>query len=477
MLFVLAALAFSPPAPQVPCQDCESGGSVVYVDASSTATSPDGSSWGNAYRNLQSAINNALPGDCLWVAAGRYYPDPTAMTDRTKSFRVEKQLTLLGGFDGSENCLNQRAGLFSGTRLSGEIGNQTISTDNSYRVLRLGAASSPIGPPIDIVLDGFNIQGAYNDSSTPEGGGIFCDVTMASVKVRNCIIRDNLAGDGGGLWASGFPNSDPKMDFVRCTFINNEAEDQGGAMWLDGGLSSFSDLGPLVFNSVFKNNEAGEAGGGVFLTGCGNAKRVTFVNNLMHGNQAPRGGFAYLTELNSEANYHDPGLARFYNSTLSNNTATFSNGSAAYMENTIGVKEAKADFINSIVYGNSTPANAIFDELGLGGSTKVDYTVVDTGSAFDCGPMPDCANESGSGACTVWDCNPSLASDFTLQAGSDAIDSGDLDLTLAPSLPVILDYVDLDGDSNTSEHLPIDLAENQREQGTEVDRGAYETSP
>ena len=58
--------------------------------------------------------------------------------------------------------------------------------------------------------------------------------------------------------------------------------------------------------------------------------------------------------------------------------------------------------------------------------------------------------------------------------GSSAIDSGDPDL-IGFTDPEILDLVDLDGDGDSSESLPPDLAENPRvKPGTAVDRGAYE---
>jgi hypothetical protein len=46
----------------------------VYVDADA-GTGGDGTSWSNAYSDLQAAIDNAPPGSEIWVAEGVYTPD------------------------------------------------------------------------------------------------------------------------------------------------------------------------------------------------------------------------------------------------------------------------------------------------------------------------------------------------------------------------------------------------------------------
>ena len=47
-----------------------------YVNASATGPA-DGSSWNNAFRNIQTAIDYAEAGDVVWVSSGTYYsPDP-----------------------------------------------------------------------------------------------------------------------------------------------------------------------------------------------------------------------------------------------------------------------------------------------------------------------------------------------------------------------------------------------------------------
>ena len=48
----------------------------VHVNAASTATQPDGSSWTSAFKGLQQAL--ATDAAEIWVAAGTYSPGTTA---------------------------------------------------------------------------------------------------------------------------------------------------------------------------------------------------------------------------------------------------------------------------------------------------------------------------------------------------------------------------------------------------------------
>ncbi|MCX8212608.1 MAG: hypothetical protein OTI34_16255, partial [Lewinella sp.] len=83
----------------------------VYVDVDATSGG-DGTSWENAFTDLQSAIATAS-GD-IWVAAGTYkpsaYPADCAgcATNRDFTFQLKDGVSLYGGFAGTETMLSER---------------------------------------------------------------------------------------------------------------------------------------------------------------------------------------------------------------------------------------------------------------------------------------------------------------------------------------------------------------------------------
>lgn len=94
-----AQLAPTPETPQL-VENVE----IVFVDRDATGNN-NGSSWANAYNDLQTALHNAPLGSQIWVAEGTYLPDAS---DRNVSFQLRNTISLYGGFAGNETSLEQR---------------------------------------------------------------------------------------------------------------------------------------------------------------------------------------------------------------------------------------------------------------------------------------------------------------------------------------------------------------------------------
>jgi len=101
---------------------------VVYVDVNATGAN-NGTSWTDAYVNLQTAITNTAAGNELWVADGYY------RTTSHAGFTMKEGVSMYGGFQGIENLRNERDNTTYFTILTAENLNDGDSTNNHNRVI------------------------------------------------------------------------------------------------------------------------------------------------------------------------------------------------------------------------------------------------------------------------------------------------------------------------------------------------------
>lgn len=145
--------------------DSLEAGEIIYVDADALGLN-DGTSWADAYTDLQAALGAADSSDQIWVAEGIYRP--TTDTTRTIAFELETGVSLYGGFAGTETLRSQRDWQSHRSVLSGDIGTTGVMTDNSYNVIRGNGTDGTA------ILDGFVVTGGYADGSGTydKGGGL-----------------------------------------------------------------------------------------------------------------------------------------------------------------------------------------------------------------------------------------------------------------------------------------------------------------
>ncbi|MHC4647438.1 MAG: choice-of-anchor Q domain-containing protein [Planctomycetota bacterium] len=218
----------------------------IYVDKDATGNN-DGTSWENAYTDLNDAL--AAGDSCteIWVAEGTYTPG----TSRSDEFDIEYTgVRLYGGFDpgSGDDEWSERDWGENATILSGEIGEPT-DADNCYHVIELEECDA------NTIIDGFTITDGYG-SVYSDGGGI--DVRESLVTIRNCVFDDNYAGDDGGAINI---LDDSVLTIVNCVFIDNEAGDDGGAIAID------TSCRVTLINCTFYDNVAEDMGGSIYNNG------------------------------------------------------------------------------------------------------------------------------------------------------------------------------------------------------------------
>jgi len=386
----------------------------LYVNAAATGAN-NGTTWADAYTNLDAAIAAFTTVNEIWVAAGTYKPTGSA---RTSTFNMKNAIKLYGGFNGTETELSQRNPKINITTLSGDVNgndNATITAveatrqDNVYHVITARANIK------DVIIDGFTISGGNANGPTntsgagnlqyyhTRGGAIYINPYTSgdntTVFITNCILEKNTATDTGvaaGYYAGGVNNQSFRLEFDSCIVRNNFSGTN--SQILIAGATGYGWGGTSVIkNSLFHNNTSTSGASCLYLSASTiNSGTVMGIN------------------------------VNVINCTFSNNSGTngnvirTDNGSNTYLK-------------NSILFGN-------------GSLTPINYTGIGG---------PGLSNTiSEGGQISGINSNPLFNANFTLPAGSPAIDAGN--------------------NSYISAGITTDLAGNARIHNSIVDLGAYE---
>ncbi len=295
----------------------------------------------------------------------------------------------------------------------------------------LGPVLVSFDPGPALAIQGFTIANGLAEV----GGGAW--VLDRNAAFTDCIFRDNVADIGAAVrWEAPEVH---KLDLVRCTFDGNRVNVAAGAVFSGGGKLSAVDC-------IFTDNDGGSGPGAVGATG----PTSTYVNCLFARNYSNfvAGGVADTS-----------GTMVMANGVFSRNVAGLSGGleainsSGEVVNCTFSLNQGHGvgnapPLSNCILWGN-TPGQFVEP------SNVVEHSDVQ-------GSWPGAGNI---------DADPLFVQPFTddlrLAFGSPCVDAGS-NAALPP------DGLDLDGDGNTAEAIPLDLGGNPRVTGGTVDMGAWE---
>jgi Concanavalin A-like lectin/glucanases superfamily len=259
-------------------------GQVKYVKKDATGSN-NGSSWTNAFLDLQSALAATTCNDLfdVWVAGGTYKP---AVSDIVVSFNIPTGMSIYGGFAGNEESINQRNRALilttNETTLSGDLGSNDILSnftqnrgDNSRTVVDIIFKSN-------IIIDGFSIRGG-GGINTANGGGINA-YSSQNIRINHCKIFDNYASTGGGI--SVYEGND--LLITNTYLLGNSAEVNGAAIF----FGNFSSTGNMKLHNTVVAGNTGDAifsrSGGFSIsplnhiyTNCTFANNGTSISNII----------------------------------------------------------------------------------------------------------------------------------------------------------------------------------------------------
>ena len=194
-----------------------------YVDRD-IAVSGNGTSWAEAFKTIQEAIDAADDGDTIWVKQGTYFV--------TSTIDVDKSVFIYGGFDGTETNKSERNWRTNVTTVDGQ------NTVTCFYI------------PADAILDGFTI--AHGHTNWGGGGGMY--IESSSPVVINCTFFENSADiNGGGAIHSW--NASPTI--TNSLFLENDGGSNGG-----GAIFNWDCPAVIVTNCTFSKNDGGSSGGG-----------------------------------------------------------------------------------------------------------------------------------------------------------------------------------------------------------------------
>lgn len=365
------------------------------------AGNPDatGLDW-NDPLDLQSALDLSACECDVWLAEGTYLPTRATQPDdlRTRSFQLQPDAHLLGGFAGTETTAEERDPEQHPTILSGDLGEPLLREDNAYHVV-IGADGAELdGLTIrDGQADGFNDGqilggGLFNvgahmtlqrvhvtDNNAVTGAGIFNDAE-SSPTLYDCTIARNVADTGGGLYVGGASNARVE----RTRFTDNVAIFVGGAIAQGAGILEVSD-------SYFIGNR-GDAGGAITLSGgTGQFARAWFEANwagLFGGAVLVRdGASANLSSSVFFANHSvgHGGSVMVWTATLQLSGVTLVGNSAAFGGAMLIKDQSQVSVNDGLFWANSDVAREIFRMEGTGNALSIDnslgQTPVDTNTA------------------------------------------------------------------------------------------------
>ncbi len=267
--------------------------------------SNDGSSWFDAYIDLQSAL---LAPSCkeIRVARGVYWPTSTA--NRAISFSIPRGVAVYGGYAGGNRSPHDPAAYV--TVLSGDIDRNDYGVDgidadasqingnNSYHVVMMDGRTlaGPITPTT--VLDGFTITGGYATGAFPDdrGGALYCNGSGSAAGCSPTLSQlrfvGNASGTFGGAFAADGSNggySNPTI--VGSTFSGNSSNN-GGAAFHDTSGATAGTSSATYANDTFSGNSVSAYGGAIYNRITSGSGTVTLINTTFSGNNADAGGGA-----------------------------------------------------------------------------------------------------------------------------------------------------------------------------------------
>ena len=255
----------------------------IYV---STGGTGNGGSWANATGDLNYALSTAAAihntfgtRPDVWVAQGIYYGDSVS----ADAFTMMDGVNVYGGFAGNETEFSQRDIHANPTILDGQHSQRVLNQPANFTesttwdgfTIRNGYTTGD-GGGARLRVNSNLYNCTFLDNTGANGGGVYATSTTTYSYIVDCQFNGNTAtSHGGGLYAQ-------RVYALRCSFTHNLANGNGGGIY----LTSTSNNSPYLSNCLIANNTAANGGGLWNFQGATRIENTNIVRNLASGNGA-----------------------------------------------------------------------------------------------------------------------------------------------------------------------------------------------
>ncbi|MBU1628297.1 hypothetical protein KKB18_13090 [bacterium] len=200
-------------------------------------------------------------------------------------------------------------------------------------------------------------------NSTPYyGAGLHCSYCLnGELRIENCVIKDNYAGLGGGIFC--FFSSPTIQDCIIEDNMTSSGIDSG----YGGGLYCTSESHPIIVNSLFSNNIGFFDGGAIYCQGSSSPK---IFNSTFHSNIAPNGSCICITDGNKTS---------IVSSILwGNNCASISGSAKVSYSNIQGGYEGEGNIDDNPMFVSGAWGDYYLSQISAG--QDADSSCIDAGS-------------------------------------------------------------------------------------------------
>ena len=366
----------------------------IFVDADAVGAN-DGTSWSDAYTDLQAALGAASFQE-IWVAEGTYKPAGPG-GNRAAAFQLKNNVALYGGFTGMEETRDERDWKTFETILCGDLNSDDLpgfinNSENSYHVV-VGS-----GTDSSAILDGFTITAGFANGGSPNNLGAGMYNSFGSPTVSHCKFETNASNSSGG----GMFNNRSSPAVTDCTFQGNRTliNGHGAGIYNNRSVSTVRDC-------TFTFNFADSNGGGIYNYRCS----PNIHNCIFDGNTAYRGGGIATISVNGSTQ-----APMVINCRFTNNTASSWGGAV------LNYTYANTRLINCTISGNSASVGGAVYNYNVS-NTRIFNTILWNNS-------PDNIESFGSSPTLsyVFSADPVFVDpgqgDYRLSTGSPCVDAG-----------------------------------------------------